>query len=390
MFDKRNYTDSRRLENCDVQFSSIKKSLEMPQIEEDRNKNSPKDADNMKENNRNNVHRFDIAPDVSLKHPSIVRLTEHLVIPAHHGCKLNVEVDSRLPSGTVICEPLNNLDGGLTITPTIVKLRKQTNKYNRSIVVSIFNDYPIPQTIKKNTPIVNLAFLEKIVCVVSKAPKNKDNIRKNIVHGNMKGEMKKEGSRKIFSVLETHGSNSSSGKLVCPKLKIEEFLEKYENIFATVDEPLQVTTRVTHEIVTDSSPIAKAPYRIPISKKKIYEEKIEEMLRDKIIQPSNSPWSAPVVLVEQKTDYGIKHRLCVDFRGLNKVTKKDYFPIPNIHETLDSLGGAELFSKLDLKSGYWQVEVHPRDREKTAFSVPWGHYECNRMVWSTLLQHGNA
>ncbi|KAK8786810.1 hypothetical protein V5799_023415 [Amblyomma americanum] len=96
------------------------------------------------------------------------------------------------------------------------------------------------------------------------------------------------------------------------------------------------------------------------------------MLNDGIIQPSNSPWSSPVVLVKKKDG---TLRFCVDYRKLNSVTKKDVYPLPCIDDSLDRLRQAKYFSSVDLRSGYWQIEVDERDREKTAFVTPDGLYE---------------
>lgn len=96
------------------------------------------------------------------------------------------------------------------------------------------------------------------------------------------------------------------------------------------------------------------------------------MLQDDVIQPSKSPWASPVVLVEKK-DKSL--RFCVDYRKLNRVTKKDVYPLPRIDDALDRLRTAKYFSSLDLKSIYWQIEVDERDREKTAFVTPDGLYE---------------
>ena len=90
------------------------------------------------------------------------------------------------------------------------------------------------------------------------------------------------------------------------------------------------------------------------------------MLDNKLIKDSTSPWTSPVVLVMKKNG---KKRFCVDYRKLNAITKKDSYSLPRIDELLDSLAGATYFSTLDLMSGYWQVMMHPADREKTALSL---------------------
>jgi hypothetical protein len=90
-----------------------------------------------------------------------------------------------------------------------------------------------------------------------------------------------------------------------------------------------------------------------------------------VIEESDSPWSSPVVLVKKKN--GELH-FCMDYRKLNDVIEKDCFPLPWIDDTLDMLAGAKWFSTLHLKSGCWQVDVHP-DKEKTAFSMGQGLWQ---------------
>ena len=77
-------------------------------------------------------------------------------------------------------------------------------------------------------------------------------------------------------------------------------------------------------------------------------------------------------------------RICVDYRRLNALTTRDSFPLPRIDDTLDAVSGSKLFSTLDLASGYWQVEVHPEDRPKTAFVVPHGLYEFETMPFGLV------
>ncbi|GBO40023.1 Transposon Ty3-G Gag-Pol polyprotein [Araneus ventricosus] len=87
------------------------------------------------------------------------------------------------------------------------------------------------------------------------------------------------------------------------------------------------------------------------------------MLRKEIIQPSKSPWSSPVVLVKKKD--GNWH-FWVDYRRLNKITKRDVYPLSRIDDRLDCLSKAGYFSSMDLYTGYWQIEVNEAYREKTS------------------------
>ena len=158
--------------------------------------------------------------------------------------------------------------------------------------------------------------------------------------------------------------------------KLKSLLLEHRPAFACSAEELGSTQVTCHTIPTgEHKPVKMPPYRTPHHLKPVLKEQIESMLDNNIISPSSSPWSSPVVLVRKKDG---SYRFCVDFRKLNAITERDSFPLPRIDDTFDCLGGAKFFSTLDLASGYWQIEMDPVDKQKTAFSTPCGHYEFNR------------
>jgi hypothetical protein len=105
------------------------------------------------------------------------------------------------------------------------------------------------------------------------------------------------------------------------------------------------------------------------------------MLERGVIQASSSPWSAPSILIPKKTVEGQakRWRFCCDFRALNKISRFDCYNLPLFEETVSTLYGSRYFSTLDLESGFHQLKVAKQDKEKTAFSTPWGAFHWNRV-----------
>ena len=114
----------------------------------------------------------------------------------------------------------------------------------------------------------------------------------------------------------------------------------------------------------DATRVKQKPYRTSPQCKQEIDRQVGDMFRKGIIRESVSPWSSPVVLFKKKDG---SFRFCVaGVRQFNAVTK-DSFPMRLVSDTLDALSGTKYFSNLDLKSGYWQIEMHPGSREKTDF-----------------------
>ncbi|KAA3470820.1 DNA/RNA polymerases superfamily protein [Gossypium australe] len=126
------------------------------------------------------------------------------------------------------------------------------------------------------------------------------------------------------------------------------------------------------EIVLGTSPISVAPYRMAPLELKELKVQLQELTDKGFARPSYSPWSALVFFVKKKDG---SMRFCIDYRKLNKVTMKNKYPLPRINDLFDQLKGATVFSKIDIRSGYYQLRVKEQDVPKTTFRTRYCHYE---------------
>ncbi|GBM66543.1 Retrovirus-related Pol polyprotein from transposon 297 [Araneus ventricosus] len=151
---------------------------------------------------------------------------------------------------------------------------------------------------------------------------------------------------------------------------VRKLLKEFQNLFSTCDADVGRCNMTQHRINTgDHPPIKQYPRRLPLARKEEVDNLVKEMVDNGIIEESSGPWTSLIVLVKKKDG---STRFCVDYRKLNKITKKNSYPLPRIDDTLDALNGSQWFTTLDLKSGYWQVEIRPEDRGKTAFTTGQG------------------
>ncbi|GBG68169.1 hypothetical protein CBR_g2720 [Chara braunii] len=170
----------------------------------------------------------------------------------------------------------------------------------------------------------------------------------------------------VRPVTEPKEGDSSTDPAIAKLL--EEFKDLTEPPTGVVPRPIQ--QRI--EIEPDSKTPKGAVYRMSPRELEELRKQFDELLEKGWIRLSSSPFGAPVLFVPKKEG---ELRMCIDYRGLNAITIKNVELLPRIDDLLDRVQGCKYFSKIDLKSGYHQIEVHPDDQYKTAFRTRYGHYE---------------
>ena len=254
----------------------------------------------------------------------------------------------------------SSLSGDLTICPRVVSLKTPGTAVR--VPVRVCN---------LSTRVVEIP-PKSILCTLSSV---------NVVDSWTPDSSQKQEQKPTTKSLEDLGIKIESDNLTPDQLcRAKQVLGNWSDIFSTSPTDLGRTDAVKHNInLTDDVPF-KDPYRrVPPALYEEVRQHLKEMLEAGAIRPSKSPYSSNVVLVRKKDG---SLRFCIDFRKLNSRTVKDAYNLPRVDDTIDTLIGSKYFSKLDLRSGYWQVEVDEADKHKTAFTVGnMGFFECNRMAF---------
>lgn len=166
-------------------------------------------------------------------------------------------------------------------------------------------------------------------------------------------------SARVYSILDRAAASTDQME------RLEKITDFY---FQKMGSALGCARGVQHVINTgDATPVKQRYYPVSPYVKEIMYRELDKMLELKVVEPSNSAWSSPVVLVRKPSG---ETRFCIDYRVLNRVTVRDSYPLPYISMILDRLRDARVLSSIDLKSAYWQVPLEERSKEKTAFVVP--------------------
>ena len=161
------------------------------------------------------------------------------------------------------------------------------------------------------------------------------------------------------------------------KLVVYALLRKFPSIIGTSEFDLGLTDTITHKIDVQGSKPVKQPYRrFPHPLRREINLELEKLLANGIIEPSDSAWASPLVPVRRKDG---KLRLCIDYRAVNALTRRDSFPLPNINDAISQFRDCMYFSSLDLLSGYHQIAMDGDSKEITAFSNGEDLFQFTRM-----------
>ena len=182
-----------------------------------------------------------------------------------------------------------------------------------------------------------------------------------------------------LSALDSASSSSGSAagsplEQLCESAR-SRCVKEYNDVFPeALPRGLPPSRGVEHtiELVQGATPPSRPTYRMSARELEETKKQIDEMLAAGQIRPSQSPYGAPILFVKKKDG---TLRLCIDYRALNNVTIKNKYPLPLMEELFDRVAGCQFVSKLDLRSGFYQIRVADKDVEKTAFRTRYGHYE---------------
>ncbi|UYV75572.1 K02A2.6-like [Cordylochernes scorpioides] len=188
------------------------------------------------------------------------------------------------------------------------------------------------------------------------------------IQSNIKNEDRRQ---KILSLVDERLNEEQ-------KSMIAECLEKYSEVFDFETKSFSTTSNVKHKIDTsDSRPIKQRPYRVSPVERGAIQSEVDKKINMGIVQPSES---SLVVFY----NFDGSWIFCVNYRKLNKVTKKNVYPLLRNDDVLDSLTGAKFFSSMVLRTGYWQIEIDEEDQEKTAFIILDGLYQFRVMPFDYI------
>ncbi|KAJ9528398.1 hypothetical protein QJQ45_020321 [Haematococcus lacustris] len=188
----------------------------------------------------------------------------------------------------------------------------------------------------------------------------------------------RKGCCSVLALVQPSAANDDegwyNGSLASVLLSTAWCMVQFPTVFQDMPAGLPPDRGVGHTIRLEPghAPPYQRARRYSLKEMDEMRKQVAELLAKKLIEPSSSPYGAPVLFV-QKRDGTL--RMCIDFRALNKLTVRDRYPLPRIDDLFDRVQGKTVFSSLDLQSGYHQIRITPEDVPKTAFVTPGGQFQ---------------
>ena len=269
-----------------------------------------------------------------------------------------IHITCEIPSGHMLFSPNDNLKNkGLVTAHAIIPVINYTATvfvYNSTMRQQVL-DYQ--EIIGEITPYYPTEFVATIF----------DSQTKMLVDKDQTYSLTSNSEDNIHALLDHIGDQQQVNQ-------IWSIFKKHHQLFDTTTTTIAATD-TPHIICTENKPpTTSRPYPQTIDKQNATFEIIQQMIKNKQIRPSYSQYSSPILLIKKRDG---SYRFIVDYRKLNNITIQDKFPLPNLEQALQMVGGHRYYSKLDLRSGYFQIPIKEDDKHKTAFITTHGLFEFN-------------
>nr|GEX52024.1 putative reverse transcriptase domain-containing protein [Tanacetum cinerariifolium] len=330
--------------------------------------------------------------------------------------KLEIELWNLMVKGNDVPTYTNRFQElTLICTKFVANENEKIDKYIGGILDSIYGNVKSskPRTLDETIELTNDLMDQKLRTYAERADNKRkadDTSRNN--HGNQQQPFKKQNVAKVYNMgtrerkpyegslpkctkCQCHHNGLCTqkchkcNKRDCPKLRNKN--EGYRNAQGWVyavgnaeknrNAPMNpdsniVTVEFQIDLIPGAALVARAPYQLAPSEMKELSKQLQDLSDKGFIRPSSSNWGALVLFVKKKDG---SFRMCIDYPELNKLTVKNRYPLPRIDDLFDQLQGSNIYSKIDLRSGYHQLRVREEDILKTSFQTRYGHYEFQVM-----------
>lgn len=327
-------------------------------------------------------HAPAIMPKVMSYHhgyQAVIRVLEARHRRAGESILGQVKVKGSIPEvvtagSTVVLDGCVNIIGPLTETCVTVEPSTSSSLPGGLLVASSLHSLPSKRNVQ--IPVVLRNETQTDLIIPPKAVLAEVHAIQHVIEGRnpMSASECKTVNPSQVKVVPDFGDSCLSSEW---KEKITELVNSMPDVFALHELDYGHTDKVKHHInLNDNTPFKQRARPIHPQDMDAVRRHLKELLDAGVIRTSESPFASPIVVVRKKNN---DVRLCVDFRKLNSQTIKDAYALPNLEEAFSVLTGSKWFSVLDLKSGFYQIEMEEADKQKTAFVCPLGFWEFNRM-----------